>query len=57
MEVDFSKTNVDNSGLEHLKELTGLERLWLNYTQVTDAGVEKLQQTLPKCNIQHNAKE
>jgi len=40
-----------DAGLEHLKGLTQLEQLWLDGTQVTDAGVEKLNQALPKCNF------
>ena len=32
-------------------ELTGLETLWLEHTQVTKPGVRKLQDALPKCRI------
>jgi hypothetical protein len=38
-------------GLEHLKGLSQLKRLGLTGTNVTDAGVEKLRQALPKCKI------
>jgi len=35
----------------HLKELTNLLELNLNDTQVTDDGVDELQQALPNCEI------
>ena len=38
-------------GLVHLKEMTQLESLGLRDTQVTDAGVDDLQQALPNCKI------
>jgi hypothetical protein len=41
-----------DKGLEHLKGLTQLQMLFLRETKVTDQGVKKLQQALPKCNIQ-----
>ncbi|MFB3109185.1 MAG: hypothetical protein ACE1ZE_07455, partial [Candidatus Binatia bacterium] len=40
-----------DAGLEHLKGLTSLEALHLHFTQVTAAGVAKLQQALPNCMI------
>jgi hypothetical protein len=42
---------VTDSGLEHLKGLTHLRLLWLQYTPVTDEGAAKLQQTLPDAEI------
>jgi hypothetical protein len=33
--------------------VTGLKRLSLSQSQVTDAGVEKLQAALPNCRISH----
>jgi hypothetical protein len=33
--------------------LSRLQALGLDYTQVTDEGVKKLQQALPKCSISH----
>jgi hypothetical protein len=35
----------------HLMKLTNLKSLNLRKTQVTDAGVKRLQQALPKCVI------
>ena len=48
--------NVTDAGLVHLKDLTNLDHLYLEGTylpgtQVTDAGIAKLQQALPKCTI------
>jgi hypothetical protein len=42
-----------DAGLEHLATLTHLKSLSLVDTQVTDAGVNKLQQALPMCKIKH----
>jgi len=39
--------------LEHLKGLSNLLSVDLEATQVTDAGVKKLQKALPKCDISH----
>ena len=47
-------TNITDAGLEHLKGLTNLEELDLRWTKVTDAGVAKLQQALPNCEIRWN---
>ncbi len=44
-------TKVTDAGLVHLKGMTNLRRLNLIYTNVTDAGVKKLQAALPKCKI------
>ena len=48
-------THVTDAGLEHLKGLTKLERLYLylNRTQITDAGVAELKKSLPNCEIRH----
>ena len=46
-------TQVTDAGLEHLKGLTSLRSLQLHRIQVTDEGVKKLQQALPKCWIEH----
>ena len=42
-----------DDGLEHLKDLTQLQRLNLCGTNITDAGYEKLKQALPDCRILH----
>ncbi len=58
--LDLSGTSVNDKGLDHLKGLTNLRELNLGAryqlsvsipTQVTDAGVKKLQEALPKCRI------
>ena len=38
-------------GLVHLKRLTNLESHYLGDTQVTDAGLAAMQQTLSNCEI------
>ena len=40
--VNLSGTQVTDAGLEHLKGLTNLRRLYLSGTKVTDAGLEHL---------------
>ena len=40
-----------DEGLKHLSRLTKLRNLELYDTQVTDEGVRKLTEVLPKCNI------
>jgi len=42
---------VTDTGLKNLAPLKNLTTLGLSDTKVTDAGVEKLQQALPKCKI------
>ena len=49
--VDLAGTKVTDAGLEHLKGLGQLQELRLAATDVTDKGVKKLQQALPKCQI------
>jgi len=46
-----SKVKPSIAGLEHLKGLTNLDQLHLDGTQVTDAGVKKLNQILRNCHI------
>ena len=45
-------TKVGDAGLAHLKGLTKLKILNVSDTKVTAAGVKKLQDALPKCQIQ-----
>ncbi|MCH8922648.1 MAG: leucine-rich repeat domain-containing protein, partial [Planctomycetes bacterium] len=50
--LDLSYNNkITDAGLEHLKGLKNLQSLDIQYTDVTDAGVKKLQRALPKCKI------
>ena len=55
MEVNLIKEKVNALGRRFLyikeKELEKLKELSLKRTQVTDAGVKKLQTALPKCKI------
>jgi hypothetical protein len=51
--VWLNSIEVTDAGLENLKGLTQLHILWLTRTKVTDEGVKKLQQALPKCQIIH----
>jgi len=48
------KHKVADSGLEHIEEMRALQRLDVRNTQVTDAGVQRLQNELPNCTISHN---
>jgi hypothetical protein len=43
--------NLSDRGLDYLSELTKLERLMLDHTQVTRAGAEVLSKVLPGCDI------
>ena len=49
--VNFSRSKATDAALAHLQGLTSLQRLYLNNTQVTDAGLAELRKTLPKCRI------
>jgi hypothetical protein len=51
--LSLDGTKITDAGLAHLAGLTRLQWLWLlnNNSQVTDDGVKKLQQALPKCQI------
>jgi hypothetical protein len=52
-ELDLRQTEVTDAGLEYLKVLTKLRYLNLKGTQVSDEAVEKLQQALPYCVVEH----
>ena len=49
--LNLSGWKITDAGLVHLKGLTKLETLSLNFTKVTDAGVADLQKALPNCKI------
>ena len=51
VEVAVDEAVVVDEGLVHLKRLTNLESHYLGDTQVTDAGLAAMQQTLPNCYI------
>jgi len=42
---------ITDAGLVHLQRLTSLQKLNLAHIQVTDAGVAKLKEALPNCDI------
>ena len=52
--LGFNGTQITDSGLVHLQNLSNLEALSLSYTKVTDAGIAELRQALPNCNIYRN---
>ncbi len=47
----WPEKEVSEADLSHLEGLTNLRRLYLSPSQVSDAGVEKLQEALPNCAI------
>jgi hypothetical protein len=49
--LNLEENEITDAGLEHLRGLTALESLNLSLTRVTDEGVAKLKQALPKCKI------
>jgi len=53
----LNETAVTDAGLAHLSELTHLERLSLEGTAVTPAGVDGLHGALPKCEIRWDEPE
>ena len=50
-QLNLYKSNITDAGLAHLAMLTNLKELNLQRTQVTAEGLEKLQRSLPKCQI------
>jgi hypothetical protein len=48
-ELDLRWTQVTDSGLMHLTELTKLQLLHVGETQVTAAGAKELKRALPAC--------
>jgi len=49
--LDLTYTNVTDGGLVHLTKMTGLLTLRCGATKVSEDGVTKLQEALPKCKI------
>jgi hypothetical protein len=43
--------NITDMGLKELAGLKSLQALYLNRTQVTDAGLKELRKALPGCDI------
>jgi hypothetical protein len=54
--LDLGNTQISDVGLKELAALTQLQGLICENTQVTKNGVAELQNALPKCKIDHNAK-
>ncbi len=53
-ELNLDNTHqITDAGLVHLEGLTSLRMLFLHNTQITDAGVAKLKEALPECDITH----
>jgi len=52
--IYLDHTQVGDAGLEHLKTLTSLERITLGETKVTEAGVARLKQALPRLQIEQS---
>ena len=50
-ELGLERTAVTDAGLVHLEKLSLLREIWLTHTKVSEAGRERLQRTLPDCNI------
>jgi hypothetical protein len=50
--LTLNRTFVTDTGLTHLRSLNELRQLELIETQVTPAGIAKLKQALPKCQIE-----
>lgn len=50
-ELDLSITKITDEGLQHLHGLTELSDLWFMNTDVTEAGVATLRQSLPNCKV------
>ena len=49
----LAATSVSDAALMHLTSLAQLDELNLHNTQVTDEGVKKLKQALPKLRVDH----
>jgi hypothetical protein len=49
--LKLNSTQITDVGLQRLKEIKQLRELSLTHTKATDAGVLKLHQALPNCEI------
>ena len=49
--LNLKDWGITDAGLVHLKGMANLKTLDLRRTQITDAGVAELKQTLPNCRI------
>ena len=49
--IFLSGTQISDTGLEHLQEMPLLEHLELRDTRVTENGINRLRQKMPKCAI------
>jgi len=49
--LDLADAQVTDAGLKHLHGLTQLKVLYFGGTKVTEAGIQELQEALPKANI------
>jgi hypothetical protein len=48
-----SNPQIDDKGLENLESMSGLTKLRLGGTNVTQVGIAKLKMALPMCEIIH----
>ena len=55
--LDLQGTQITDAGLKELAELTQLSRLDLHGAKVSKSGVAELKKALPKCEINHNARD
>ncbi len=54
--LSLFRTNITDAGLKHFGDLKNLRSITLNGTSVTEQGVRELQEVLPSCNIQWDAR-
>jgi hypothetical protein len=50
--LSLNRTKITDKGLEQLAKLPKLKELWLRNTAITDAGYQRLDASLPRCEIQ-----
>lgn len=49
--LNLTGTQVGDAGLQHLAGLTGLKRVYAAHTNITENGVQQLNQSLPDCQV------